>query len=105
MSRSSVAASLSMAARSSVSGPSSEEQRCLRHRDEGGPVGIRIAPYPPHRSGRADFQHPALAANKAALTPPAQACENKIQGAVNNALNTNSTYLGPTTGPGKWLKK
>jgi RHS repeat-associated protein len=34
------------------------------------------------------------------LSPQAQACENKIQGAVNSALNTNSTYLGPTVGPG-----
>ncbi len=24
-------------------------------------VGIRLTPYPPHRSGRADFPHPALA--------------------------------------------
>jgi hypothetical protein len=42
----------------------------------------------------------ALAPNNGPLSPQAQACENKIQGAVNNALNTNSTYLGPTTGPG-----
>jgi len=41
-----------------------------------------------------------LAPSIVALTPQAQACENKIQGAVNNALNTNSTYLGPTAGPG-----
>ena len=40
------------------------------------------------------------APSNAPLSPQAQACENKIQGAVNNALNTNSNYLGPTTGPG-----
>jgi hypothetical protein len=41
-----------------------------------------------------------VAPNKPPLSPQAQACENKIQGAVNSALNTNSNYLGPTTGPG-----
>jgi RHS repeat-associated protein len=40
------------------------------------------------------------APSNAPLSPQAQACENKIQGAVNSALNTNSTYLGPTVGPG-----
>jgi len=38
--------------------------------------------------------------NRTPLPPRAQTCENKIQGAVNNALNTNTTYLGPTVGPG-----
>jgi RHS repeat-associated protein len=41
-----------------------------------------------------------LCPSNAPLSPQAQACENKIQGAVNSALNTNSTYLGPTVGPG-----
>jgi RHS repeat-associated protein len=40
------------------------------------------------------------APNKPPLSPQAQACENKIQGAVNNALNISTTYLGPTSGPG-----
>ncbi len=40
------------------------------------------------------------APNNVALTPQAQGCQAKIQGAVNNALNTNSTFLGPTAGPG-----
>ena len=31
-------------------------------------VGIRISPYPPHRSGRADFPHPALASGGDAQT-------------------------------------
>ena len=31
-------------------------------------VGIRITPYPPHRSGRADFPHPALASGDDAQT-------------------------------------
>jgi hypothetical protein len=37
-----------------------------------------------------------LAPNNVTLTPQAQGCQAKIQGAVNNALNTNSTFLGPT---------
>ena len=37
------------------------KQRCLRHRVDRVAVGIRLSPYPPHRSGRADFPHPALA--------------------------------------------
>ncbi len=41
-----------------------------------------------------------VAPSNVPLSPRAQACENKIQGAVNSALNTNSNYLGPTTGPG-----
>ena len=40
------------------------------------------------------------APNNVTLTPQAQGCQAKIQGAVNNALNTNSTFLGPTSGPG-----
>ncbi|MGA9669721.1 MAG: RHS repeat-associated core domain-containing protein, partial [Terracidiphilus sp.] len=44
--------------------------------------------------------NPTAAPSNAALTPQAQGCQAKIQGAVNNALNTNSTFLGPTTGPG-----
>jgi hypothetical protein len=43
---------------------------------------------------------PVIAPNKGTLTPQAQGCQAKIQGAVNNALNTNSTFLGPTAGPG-----
>src|SRR5208337_1496595 len=31
-------------------------------------VGIRISPYPPHGSGRADFPHPALASGGDAQT-------------------------------------
>src|SRR6266581_4968795 len=31
-------------------------------------VGIRLTPYPPHRSGRADFPHPALASGGDAQT-------------------------------------
>jgi RHS repeat-associated protein len=42
----------------------------------------------------------SAAPNNVALTPQAQGCQAKIQGAVNNALNTNSTFLGPTAGPG-----
>jgi hypothetical protein len=41
-----------------------------------------------------------IAPSNVALTPQAQGCQAKIQGAVNNALNTNSTFLGPTAGPG-----
>ena len=44
-----------------MSGWASQEQRCLRHRVEGVAVGIRLTPYPPHRSVRADFPHTALA--------------------------------------------
>ena len=40
------------------------------------------------------------APSNAPLPPAAQNCQAKIQGAVNNALNTNSTFLGPTVGPG-----
>jgi hypothetical protein len=65
-------------------------------------IGFRIS------STAMDFQFrcsgivsdPVVAPNKPPLSPQAQACENKIQGAVNSALNTNSNYLGPTTGPG-----
>ena len=46
------------------------------------------------------FPEPGPAPSNGTLTPQAQTCENKIQGAVNSALNTNSNYLGPTTGPG-----
>ena len=42
----------------------------------------------------------AEARSNVPLTPQAQGCQAKIQGAVNNALNTNSTFLGPTVGPG-----
>lgn len=34
------------------------------------------------------------------LTPQARGCQAEIQGAVNDVLNTDSTFLGPTTGPG-----
>jgi len=40
---------------------------------------------------------PSAAANNA---PGMQPCLVKVQNAVNNALNTSSTYLGPTSGPG-----
>jgi hypothetical protein len=36
-------------------------RRAASQRLEDVAVGIRITPYPPHRSGRADFPHPALA--------------------------------------------
>jgi len=35
-----------------------EEHGALHRMGQGVAVGIRLSPYPPHRSGRADFPHP-----------------------------------------------
>lgn len=45
-------------------------------------------------------QAPSVFSLSYALSPVAQPCLVKIQTAVNNALMTNSTFLGPTSGPG-----
>jgi RHS repeat-associated protein len=72
---------------------------------DGGDYGFDggIGSYSPGASGYGPISGGGgggTAPNNAPLSPQAQACENKIQGAVNSALNTNSNYLGPTTGPG-----
>ena len=45
-----------------------EASAMLRMGFSGVAVGIRISPYPPHRSGLADFPHPALASGGDAQT-------------------------------------
>ena len=64
-------------------------------------VGIRLTPYPPHRSGRADFPHPALASGGDAQTARGirMADMGRRQPAADEPLHTlplNTSLLAPS---------